>query len=513
LTKLLNKSASSQKRLIQDREISSVLNRLKRDSENDWVKAGQNEALLLFHAMAKRVPAYKDFLKKNDINPARIKTASDLTFVPTTDKENYLKAYPLEQLCWDGKFKEDRWVISSTSGSTGKPFYFPRQSEQDDQYALLAEIYLITQFNIDKKSTLYIDAFAMGTWIGGVFTYEAVRRVAERGYNLSLTTPGINIPEILNQVRELGPHFDQVIIGCYPPIMKDIIDEGIEAGLDWGRYNLGIVFSAEGFNENFRDYIVENAKLNHGLKSTLNHYGTVDLGTMAYETPISALIRRLALRNEGLHRRLFVQPHKLPTLAQFIPELHYFEEDNGRLICSARSGLPLMRYDLKDHGTVLSFMEMQSYFAEAGIDILSEARKNGIDDTVWNLPFVQVFERADFSVGFLGFQVYPETVRKALTDASLSSEITGKFTLVSDYDDHGTPSLTVHVEMKNKHKPSEKLRDEAERLIIYHLIRENAEFRVNYETFPGKAHPTVEFWDYEHQEHFGKKGKHRWVKK
>jgi phenylacetate-CoA ligase len=490
----------------------TALQKLKTVPEKEFIEAGQIMALTLFHEMAQRVPAYQNFLKANAIDANLIKTAQDLGRVPTINKDNYLRAYALDQLCWDGNLGRDRWIISSTSGSTGKPFYFPRQLEQDTQYADLAELYLLSQFKIDQRNTLYIDAFAMGTWIGGVFTYSAVRQVAERGYNLTVSTPGINIAEVINQVRELGPHFDQVIIGCYPPITKDIIDEGIGAGLDWSKYRLGIVFSAEGFNERFRDYIVSHAKLPHPLLSTLNHYGTVDMGTMAHETPLAALIRRLAHADADLYEKIFGQPHKLPTLAQFIPELFYFEEDDGRVICSARSGLPLVRYDLKDNGAVQTFAEIAGHFKSSGLDLMAEARAQGIADTVWNLPFVQVYERADFTVGFRGCEVYPETIRKALSDAGLADKLTGKFTLASDYDDDITPTLTLHIELKPQLQASKNLHNQALKLVLEHLLRENTEFKVLYEASPDKTRPVLKFWEYEYPQHFAKKGKQRWVK-
>src|SRR5258708_1208097 len=97
----------------------------------------------------------------------------------------------------------------------------------------------LTNFNIQSKSTLYIDAFPMGAWIGGVFTYEAIRLVAERGnYPLSIITPGINKIEIIKAIKNLGKNFDQVIIGCYAPFLKDVIDDGIHYGVDWKEYNL-----------------------------------------------------------------------------------------------------------------------------------------------------------------------------------------------------------------------------------------------------------------------------------
>src|ERR1700751_5472933 len=87
--------------------------------------AGQRKALKTFHQAATRVPAYKDFLDKNSINPKKIKTLSDFANVPTVTKENYLRLYPLKDLMWDGnEFNGD--FISVSSGSSGEPFFWLR---------------------------------------------------------------------------------------------------------------------------------------------------------------------------------------------------------------------------------------------------------------------------------------------------------------------------------------------------------------------------------------------------
>jgi phenylacetate-CoA ligase len=189
------------------RDIKKLLKDLRSVPEKRWIQAGERRALKLFQEMAVRVPAYKDFLRRHKIRSQSVKSLSDFREVPTIDKDNYLRRYPLEKLCWDGKFDTQRWSISTTSGSTGNPFYFPREKSQDMQYAATAELYLRTNFEIHKQSTLYIDAFPMGAWIGGVFTYEAIRIIAERGtYSLSIITPGIDKQEIINSVKNLGPH-------------------------------------------------------------------------------------------------------------------------------------------------------------------------------------------------------------------------------------------------------------------------------------------------------------------
>ena len=220
-----------------------LLHRLHVEDESRWQRRGERRALRLFHQMAERVPAYRDFLRSNKLNPSGIKSIDEFDKIPLIDKDNYLRKYPKEMLVWDGDLKGKRWVISSTSGSTGEPYYFPRQDSQDWQYAVTAEMYLRHNFEIDKKSTLYIIAFPMGAWIGGVFTLKIL---ADRGdYNLSVITPGIHKLEVINAVKQLGDKFDQIIIGSYAPFLKDILDDGERMGVKWKKYDLGFIFSSQ----------------------------------------------------------------------------------------------------------------------------------------------------------------------------------------------------------------------------------------------------------------------------
>jgi len=492
-----------------------LLKRLHVDSEGNWAARGQEMALNLFHDVAKRVPAYKDFLSKNDVNPADVKTIDDFKNIPTVDKDNYLRRYSRADLCWDGKFSEQNWMISATSGSTGEPFYFPRQPLQDKQYALTAELYLLENFDIDKKRTLYINAFPLGIWIGGLFTYEAIYEILLKpDYQLSLANPGINIPEVIKTVRNLGKDFDQVIIGAYGPFLKDIIDEGIEQGIVWKDYNPGFVLSAEAFSELFRDYVYEKTGVSDVYRRSLNHYGTVDLGTMSHETPACLLTRRLALQNEKLYQEIFPQTSHLPTLTQYMPEMFYFEDMDGNLLCTANSGIPLVRYDLKDRGRVIALEELGEAYGRAGLNLDEELKKAKIDQTLWQLPFVYVYERSDFSVSFFAFQIYPATIRKALFDTTLQESLTGKFTMKVDYDAKGVQHFYVHVEMKHGTQSSQKLSNSVADKIIEQLLEESSEYRKVFTEY-GKERvmPEVTLWPYQDPTYFRSGGKQKWVVK
>lgn len=490
-----------------------LLHELHVKPERYWIQRGEKQALSLFHQMAQRVPAYKDFLKKHHIDHTKIVSIKDFTNVPLIDKVNYLRVYPRHMLCWDGKFQEQNWTISTTSGSTGVPYYFPREHYQDMQYALTAELYLRTNFHVDKKSTLYIVAFPMGAWIGGVFTYEALQLVARRGYSLSVITPGINKLEIINAVKNLGHDFDQIIIGSYAPFLKDFIDDGIRNGLRWSSYNLNFIFSAECVNETFKDYLIKKTGIKNVYMQTLNHYGTVDLGTMSHETPLTVMLRRMAVKNKKLYATLFSEIDKLPTLTQYNPVHFYFEDLKGNLACSSYSGLPLVRYDLKDHGGILSFDLTVDTWKKQGITIRGEMKKLGIEQTLWNLPLVYVYERSDLSVSFYGFQIYPETIRKALQHQSIEDMVTGKFTMHVYYGKEGNQIFEINIELKADVSADSKLTYMISRLIISRLKEENSEYRRTSEVYPDETIPKVVFWPYEDVTYFRPGVKQKWIKK
>jgi phenylacetate-CoA ligase len=491
----------------------SLLSQLKRKPEKVWIERGRTKTLKLFHAMARSVPAYKQFLKYHDIKTEKIKKPEDLQSIPLTDKNNYLRKYPLPELCWNGKLAEQPFTYSVTSGSTGEPFYFPRTSYQDAQYALTAELYLLNNFNVDKKTTLYINGFAMGAWIGGLFTYSAIKMITERGaYPMNIITPGINKLEIIKAIKKLGQFYDQLIIGGYPPFIKDLVDEASGGKIRWQDYNVKFVFSAEAFSEKFRDYIRTKVGLKNIYKDTLNHYGTVDLGTMSYETPLSIYLRRLALKQRDIYTLLFGQTSKLPTLTQFLPEIFFFEEINGNLACSANSGLPLMRYDLKDHGGVFTFDYLVKKLKDQGLDLFKQINKASLNTTIWNLPFVYVYERSDLSVSLYGGNIYPETVRNVLLDKKFENLLTGKFTLLVKNDQKQNSFLEINLETKPGAKPTKTYSRLINNLIITKLIKENSEYRTLYDHMPNRMIPKIIFWPYEDKLYFGGGGKQKWVK-
>ena len=478
-----------------------------------WTKEQQEYTLGLFRDCLKRVPAYKTFLASHKIQANKIKTYQDLLPVPPVGKDTYLRKYSLEKLCQDATLAKQSLVLTSTSGSTGSPFYFPRNAKLDFQSSLSHEIFLRNSQIEKDKSTLILICFGMGVWIGGVITYEAFKEISLRGYNLSIITPGVNKKEIYEAMRNLAPHYDQVIICGYPPFMKDVIDEGPSNGIDWRKHELRMIFAAESFSENFRDHILALTGMKDPLRDTMNIYGSADLGTMATETPLSIFIRRIALANSKIYKKLFPFANRLPTLAQFNPLFINFEAFNTRIFCTGDNIIPLVRYEIGDNGGVLTFDEVGKIFESEGLDLQSEIRKAGIADTIMELPFVFVYERTDLSTKLYGAIIYPEHVKSGLERAlHLHKHITGKFTMFTKTDKQHNEYLEVNIELKPDIKATRELKNRVVQAIVEGLREKSAEYSYLISALNTKVMPKIIFWTNGHRLYFPLGIKQKWVK-
>lgn len=479
-----------------------------------WAQALKKYPLELFKAAARTVPAYRDFLKKNRINPEKINTWDDFQMVPPTDKKNYLREYSLEKLSWRGTLKHKPIVFTSTSGSTGEPFYFPRQGELDWQYSLVIEQFLKNSSYGSKEPVLVIIGFGMGVWIGGIITYKAFEIASQRGNcPVSILTPGINKDEIFKALKGLSPCFKTTILAGYPPFIKDVIDESVNYGIDLKKINLRLLFAAESFNEKFRQYLIDRSGVKNPYLDTMNIYGSADIGAMAFETPISILIRSLAIDNKQLFEDIFGGINKTPTLAQFDPMFINFEAPNGEILLTGDNTVPLIRYAIGDHGGITTFKEISDKVEANGINLKKEVKKAGIkQDQISKLPFVYVYERTDFSTKLYGAIIYPEHIREAIQHPSVENHLTGKFTMITKHDERQNQFLEINLELKDGVGINESLKSKVKDLTVNALLEKNAEYRNNANMMPGRVEPRIILWEHEHPQYFRPGTKQKWVK-
>ncbi len=463
--------------------------------------------LSLFKKTAREVPAYQHFLDHHKVRPEAVKKISE---IPPISKQSYLRRYPYNELFANGSLHSPH-VLTATSGSTGEPFYFARGESIDERAAHLHARFFDHSSLSKSEPTLAIVCFGMGVWIGGLITYEAFRRAARDGSPISVITPGINKPEIFKILQRLAPSYKQVILAGYPPFIKDVLDEAHEEGIDLSSLNIAIVFAAEAFSESFRDYICARAHIQNPYTDTMNIYGSADLGAMAAETPLSILIRRMALKLPDAYKSIFGSITKIPTLAQFDPAAYVFEEVDGSLYVSGDSAMPLVRYDIGDRGGVRTLAEFERAFEANGVSLSQTILESDIPPSLLTLPFVFVYERSDLSTTLYGLQIYPESLRETLYLPTFTPFVTGRFSLASSFDADHNQQLDVHVELKRGKVASRSLSALMSKAFTAALLEKNAEFRELRAHLGRRASPHVRFWPHEDPRYFRRDIKQKWV--
>lgn len=333
---------------------------LHEKGEEFWMREGEKKALKLFHAMAERVPAYKDFLKKNKVKHESIKTIIDFTKVPVTDKKNYIEKYSLAQRCWDGSLSSSR-IIAASSGTTGEPKFWPRGSFQEFEAAITHESFYRHLFDIEKYRTLLIIGFPMGVYISGMATVLPSFAVGEKGYDMTLATAGLNKDGILKLLAAEAKEYEQVVFIGHPFFVKDVIESGSEYGVDWVRLRLKIMLCSEGFKESWREYLSEKSGRKSAEANIFNTYGSSEMLLMGCETPMSIFAKRISEENVSVSKEIF-SGRAVPNLFQYNPLFRYIESVGERkLIFTSASGIPLVRFSLEDEGEILSSLKIEDF--------------------------------------------------------------------------------------------------------------------------------------------------------
>src|SRR3989344_7464644 len=122
-------------RAFYDFDIAGYEGLLRTAGEEFWNRAGFERALGIFRSAANRVPAYKNFLKSYGVKAELVRSLEDFSKVPFTDKENYIKKYPLEERCWDGDLSKSG-LAAVSSGTSGEPVFWPRGGFQEFEAAV-----------------------------------------------------------------------------------------------------------------------------------------------------------------------------------------------------------------------------------------------------------------------------------------------------------------------------------------------------------------------------------------
>jgi len=462
-----------------------------------WEGLSQKTALSVFAETTKTITAYQEFLKLQKFNPDAVKTMDDFYKIPVMDKYNYIQVYGFNEVN-PVKAGENLYSVSLSSGTIDEPTIWPRYYQYEEFLPLVFDLFMRKNWQIDQKSSLAINAFALGPWIAGFSVHSALRPLTQK-YRMTLTTPGAEIDSIVYLVVKLSKFYDQTIIFSYPTFARTIIDRLEAAGVDIKKINLKMFIAGEGHTVEWRQYINKMATGDpDNLTAILDGYGVTDTGLLGQGNALTNLIRDLAHKNEKLREELFGKTDSVPSLFQYNTGVYFTEEYNGEVLFTTKSATPLIRYNLHDRGGLIKFRDMEEILKKHGYDYKKLMKKKGLtEDFVWQQPFIYCFGRRDDTVIIGGANVFPEQIAPALFNEKVKD--IHSFKLATEFDKEQHQLFYVLLELKggvsyNK-KQLEKMKKKYHDLIMDRLIKASSDYAVSYKADPKYADFIVEIYN------------------
>lgn len=468
--------------------------------EKKLLSKGGEKTLELFKGAAKYVPAYRDFLRKNRVNPDKIRTLRDFEKVPVTAKSNYVVKYPIDKRCWNGELSLNH-MISTSSGTTGKPHYWPRNQLTEIDGAYPHEFIFKNILEIQKKKVLFVNGFAMGNWIAGTFTLACTTLVAFKGYSLTTMTPGYSTEAIIEVLRDIPKYFDLVIITGHTPFLKKLIEEGNKRKINWKKLNKFFLGTGQGVTENWREYVIKISGSKDYHRTFLNLYGSADAALMGFETPLTIYLRKFLSDSSQKIKEIF-NDERLPSIYQFDPRLIHIEQQEKELILTKYSGAPLIKYNIHDHGDVVNFSQM---FEKINMNTNIRKLEKSLNYRIAKFPFVYLFGREKFMIKIYGANIYTEHVLSALNHSKLQPHLTGRFLLESNEDKDHNPQLICRVELSpDVAYPKAKLTKIVQKIFISEVAQLNTEYNFLLNELGKKVWPKIFLYHIAHPKYFPK---------
>lgn len=471
-------------------------------------KKGLKEAFDVFEFCSEKIPAYKKFLKKQGVSSKEILKLKKFDLIPVVEKDNYLRRFEIEELVANKKIPP---MISASSGSSGKPFYWPRGNDQELWGGILHSNIVFDIFKLKNKKVLAIVCFSMGNWVAGTFTLASLRHVADqKNISLSIITPGIDKEDVIRALKDFAPNFESVILIGYPPFLMDILHEASNTGVVLSVFDMYFILAGENFSEKWRSLLLKKAGVNDTEKNrSISIYGTADACAIGHETPLTIHLRNLAEKNKAFFKDFYGEISFTPTTVVYYPEKTYFELLSDELIFTTNTGIPLVRYNIKDKGLLYTHEDVVALLKKHNVykDVPSAFLKN-------KQAILILKGRNDVSVTFYALNIYPENIKTGLEDDSLKDIVTGKYIAkVQHSKDFVDQKLVIEVELQEDVESIEAHVLLVKNSISNSLIHLNAEYRKLLASIQEKAIPEIILKPYGDADFIVKKSKHKWIKK
>jgi phenylacetate-CoA ligase len=277
--------------------------------------------------LSRRVPFYRERLRKADVMPDGIRSIDDLSRLPFTTKQDLRDSYPYGLLAVPLK---DVVRVHASSGTTGKPTVVAYTRNDVDLWSeLMARSFAMA--GVTDEDIVH-NAYGYGLFTGGLgFHYGAERLGAT-----VIPVSGGNTKRQLMIMRDFG----STVMCCTPSYALLLAEIGEEDHMDLRSLPLKVgMFGAEPWSEAIRAEIESRLNI-----VALNVYGLSEVigPGVAMECP----------EKRGMH---IFEDHFLAEIVD--PETGAPMPDGamGELIltCVTKEALPLIRYRTRDRTRLL----------------------------------------------------------------------------------------------------------------------------------------------------------------
>jgi phenylacetate-CoA ligase len=416
-------------------------------------------------------PAYAHFLEKHSsVSPRRWQ---DLAQVPETNKENYVKKYPIEERCYEGRIPASGVVIDESSGSSGVPNNWVRGPQEREAIKRNIQLSYALLYHDDF---FLLNCFALGPWATGMNVSMSLVDVAV------MKSLGPDKIKLENSLKTFGKKYKYLIMG-YPPFIKNFADT---TALNLKEYDLHLIVGGEGLSEGLRDYFYRFFKTIH------SSYGASDLEiNIGVETEFSIKLRKLCLKRPELSKALFGR-QDAPMIFQYNPSDYIVEQSAQKelifTITRSANVAPKIRYNIKDSGGSILFRRLLKTLKEFGVE------GKDICQRYLYFPVLYVYGRNDLSVPFYGAKVFSTDIDHILSHDERLLKTYYSFRMKVIEDERLNKTLVIAVERSQNSQ--ETLPNEVLREVFFKGLQEiNQDFREVSKTF-SKDNIVVEQYDY-----------------
>ena len=277
---------------------ASLLRRLRRLLLAYARRAPIGPALVRAQAAALRVarraaqvsPAYAQLLREHGLAPAALLAGLPLQALPVLNKANTFGRFPLSELARPVPADALADVLTS-SGRSGGHFGYRLSERRAHEGAWFGiDLGLEDAFQVDSLPTLLVNCLPMGV----VFRSRAV----------AVANVSVREDMACAILRDIGPRFAQTLLCTDPLFVRQLLQAGRRAGVDWAALNTSVIIGEEVLVESQRDHIARHLGIDpdtapHRLVGS--SFGVGELGlNLLFETRHTLRIRRAARRNAEL---------------------------------------------------------------------------------------------------------------------------------------------------------------------------------------------------------------------